>query len=122
MSNHLWEVVVLVRRGPRLLVCLLLLLRRRLGGIDGRRVVGTHLRLLVAGAVAGGAGLGVARAVDAGAAGSRLEALPGLALTGAVVVLVYLLALLPLRVKEVAPLLARVGLRRRSRAAAAPRG
>jgi putative peptidoglycan lipid II flippase len=96
----------------------LALLRRRLGGVDGRRVLRTHVRLVLAGAVAGAVGAGVARLVGAGGVETRLEALPVLALVGPVVVAAYLLLLRLLRVEEVAPLLSRLPLgRRRGRGA-----
>src|SRR4051812_44030564 len=40
------------------------LLRRRLGRIDGHRLVGAHLRMLVAGAAAGLAGAGIVRVLS----------------------------------------------------------
>ncbi len=93
----------------------LVLLRRRLGGVDGRRVLRTHVRLALAGLVAGGAGLGVVRLLGAEVAGPA-DALLLLAAGGTAVVVAYVLVLRLLRVEEVAPLLARVpGLRRRVR-------
>ncbi len=87
-------------------------LRRRLGGLDGRRVLRTHVRLLVAGAVAYGLGLVVARATGAVGVDTRLEALVAAVACGSVVLGAYLLLLRVLRVEEVAPLLRRLPRRR----------
>ncbi|MDI5966152.1 murein biosynthesis integral membrane protein MurJ [Streptantibioticus silvisoli] len=82
------------------------LLRRRLGGrIDGRRLLGTYLRLTLAAAVAGGAGLLTARLVPLDFTGSVIAALAA----GAVVMAVLYLALA--RVLRIAELKTLPGLR-----------
>ncbi|MFJ9947857.1 murein biosynthesis integral membrane protein MurJ [Kitasatospora sp. NPDC091207] len=80
-----------------------LLLRRRLDGLDTRRVVGTHTRLLVAALPAGAAAWAAARAVD--------QAWAGLAVGGIALGVVFLLLGRLLRVAELDVLTAR--LRRR---------
>ncbi len=93
----------------------LVLLRRRLGSLDGSRVLRTHVRLLVGGVMAGVAGWLVTLALSdvtwSGRAGAALTTVVG----GAVVVGVYVVALRVMRVQELddalAPLLRR--LRRR---------
>ncbi len=86
----------------------LVLLRRRLRGLDGARLLRTHVRLLVIGLAAAAAGLAVALPLggllDRGYAGAVALAAVG----GAVVVLVYAAGLRVLHVEEVAPLLRRL--------------
>ena len=82
-----------------------LLLRRRLGGLDGRRVLATYLRLALAALLAGGTAWLVARAgqqlLGDGRAATLAVLIAGMAvLTGG-----YLLALRLLRVRELGLLL-----------------
>lgn len=75
-------------------------LRRRLGGLDGSRVLQTHVRLLVAGAVAGLVGA-VAAQVTSGTVGTdRPGALVTCVVAGVVVLLVYAAGLRTLHVHE----------------------
>lgn len=86
----------------------LVLLRRRLQGIDGRRVLRTHVRLVLAGALAAAVGLAVALPlhglVSTGRSGAALVA----ALAGVLVVGAYGVGLRLLHVEEVQPLLRRL--------------
>jgi len=79
-------------------------LRRRLGGLDGARVVRTYVRLLVAGGVAGGLAWVTARLVGAplgdGAAGSAVA----LAAGGVVLLTTYVLLARLLHVQELTEL------------------
>lgn len=98
------------------LVVAAVLLHRRLGGIDGRAVLRTHARLLVAGVVAFAAGAGtlalLADVTWSGSAGALLTC----AVVGSVVTVVYLVGLRLLRVTELDDLLRRVpGARRLAR-------
>jgi len=83
-------------------------LHRRLDGIEGRRVLQTHVRLVVVGLAAAGAGLAATRPLggllDRGIPGAVLLAVVG----GVVVVAVYAAGLWLLRVREVQPLLRRL--------------
>ena len=83
-------------------------LRRRLGGIEGGRVLRTHVRLLVIGLAATATGVAAVSPLDGlldqGVLGAALVAAVG----GAVVVLVYALGLRVLHVEEVRPLLRRL--------------
>ncbi|WP_218974342.1 murein biosynthesis integral membrane protein MurJ [Streptomyces sp. NP160] len=85
-----------------------LALRRRLGGVDGARLVRTHAKLLLLGALAAVAGLAVVLPLDGllrqGYLGAAVLAVVG----GVVVVLVYAVGLRVLHVEEVRPLLRRL--------------
>lgn len=83
-------------------------LRRRLGGIDGRRVLRTHVRLAVAGVAAAAAGLAVVLPLDALLDRGVLGAVALAAVGGVVVLVVYSVGLRTLRVEEVQPLLRRL--------------
>lgn len=85
-----------------------LALRRRLGGIDGARVLRTHVRLVVIGAVASAAGLAAVLPLDTLLQHGLLGAAGLAVLGGAVVVVVYAVGLRVLHVEEVRPLLRRV--------------
>ncbi|HTE72974.1 MAG TPA: murein biosynthesis integral membrane protein MurJ, partial [Actinomycetes bacterium] len=78
--------------------------RRRLGGLDGARVVRTYVRLLVAGSVAGGLAWAAARLagapLDDGAAGSAVA----LAAGGVVLLATYVLLARLLHVHELTDL------------------
>ncbi len=76
-----------------------LLLRRRLGGLDGARVVRTYVRLVLAGLVAGLAGWGVSGLVHTVLDG-RAAALVALVVGGSVLVLLFLAACRAMRVRE----------------------
>jgi putative peptidoglycan lipid II flippase len=84
-------------------------LRRSHGPLDGPRVVRTHVRLLLAGAVAGLAGWGVAHLMHdltlTGRGGAALTCLAA----GAVIALVYLVGLRVLHVEELRSLGRRFG-------------
>ncbi|SDQ23456.1 murein biosynthesis integral membrane protein MurJ [Quadrisphaera sp. DSM 44207] len=84
------------------------LLRRRLGGLDGYRVVRTHVRLLLAGLVAGACGAAVAQGTSGLLDDGLLGALAVVAAAGAVVVGVYAAGLWLLHVEEVRPLVRRL--------------
>ncbi|MFP5334546.1 MAG: murein biosynthesis integral membrane protein MurJ [Actinomycetes bacterium] len=84
------------------------LLSRRLGGIDGARVVRTHVRLLLAGVAAGVAGAGVSTLMSDVTWGSRPGALATAAVAGAAIAVVYVGGLRLLRVDELDDLLRRV--------------
>lgn len=94
------------------------LLRRRLGSLDGARVTRTYVRLVVAAAVAGLVGWGVARAAHALLAG-RPASVVALVVGGAALVGVFVLLCRRLRVSELdevtGPLLRRVPARLRPR-------
>ncbi|MEU6231787.1 murein biosynthesis integral membrane protein MurJ [Kitasatospora sp. NPDC047058] len=79
------------------------LLRRRLGGLDAARILGTHARIVAAALPAGAAAWAAARLVDG--------AWAGLAVGGAVLAVVFLVLGRLLRVEELSVLTAR--LRRR---------
>jgi len=83
---------------------LAIVLRRRLGGIDGRRVVVRLLLFLAAAVVAIGAGVGVLAALGGFSGGfavaERWSAFVSVALVGTTVLAVYGLALLAARVPE----------------------
>jgi putative peptidoglycan lipid II flippase len=87
------------------------LLRRRLGTLDGRRVSGTYLRVTAAAALAGGVGWGVSNGMHGLLGPSRLAAVGVLAVSLLVLAGVYVLLLRLLRVGELdlllRPLLAR---------------
>jgi putative peptidoglycan lipid II flippase len=91
------------------------LLRRRLGTLDGTRVLRTHVRLLVGGLAAGVAGwlvtLGMSDITWSGRSGAALTAFVG----GVVVVGVYFVALRAMRVQELDDALAPVLRRFRGR-------
>jgi putative peptidoglycan lipid II flippase len=84
------------------------ILRSRIGGLDGQRVLRTYARLLVAGALAAAAGFGVARLCTSlagtGRTGSALAVVAGGAVLGAG----YLLAAQRMRVRELETLTAMV--------------
>ena len=83
-------------------------LRRRLGGLDGRRVLRTHVRLALAGLLAAAAGLAVALPLDGLLDAGQLGGLAVAVLGGGAVVLGYAVGLRLLHVEEVQPLLRRV--------------
>ena len=91
------------------------LLRRRLGRLDGSRVVRTHVRLLVAGLVAGLVGWVVTHQmtglVESGRAGAATVAVAG----GAVICVVYLVGLKVLHVTELDEVVSRLTGRLRRR-------
>lgn len=76
-------------------------MRRKLDGIDGRRVLRVYVRAGVASAVAGGAGLVLLRFVDDPAALPWVQAVGVTAGIGLVMVAVYLAALRAMRVTEI---------------------
>lgn len=90
-------------------VAALVALRRRLGGLDGRRVLAVHLKAVVAAVVAAGAGALVVRLL--GPVGSTVDAIVMCAVGGAAIAGVYVALLLVLRVRELESL-ARPVLRR----------
>lgn len=93
------------------------LLRRRLAGVDGYRVLRTHVRLLLAGAVATGAGVVVSVLLSDVTWSGRAGALVTCVAAGAAIVVAYLAALRVLHVRELDELLRRVpGGRRLARA------
>jgi putative peptidoglycan lipid II flippase len=79
----------------------LAVLRRRIGRLNLASVAAALLKVLVAAAVAAGAGLLVVRLLPGGGEPDRLEALLQLAAGGAVIMLVYLGTAALLRVREV---------------------
>ena len=87
------------------------LLRRRIGRIDGRRVLRTHVRLLLAGTVAGLAGWGTTALMSDVSWTGRAGALVTCVVAGAVICGVYLAGLKVLRVAELDQVLARLPLR-----------
>lgn len=98
-------------------VLALVLVRRRLGSVDGAAVLRTHVRLVLAGAVAAVVGVLVSRAVGGSAVDGRLEAAVALVVAGGAITVVYTVCLLVLRVQELEPLRARLpGASRRSTA------
>lgn len=96
-------------------VAALVVIRRRLGGLDGRRVLVTHAKAVAAAVAAAGAGALVVRLL--GPVGSALDALVMCAAGGAAIAGVYVALLVVLRAREletlVGPLLRRI---RRTRA------
>jgi putative peptidoglycan lipid II flippase len=92
------------------------LLRRRLNGLDGARVVRTYVRLVFAGLPAVAAGQGASMLVHALLGHTWTASLVALVVGGALVVAVYVLLLRMLRVTEVdelaEPLLRRLHARR----------
>ncbi|WP_169166827.1 murein biosynthesis integral membrane protein MurJ [Cellulomonas taurus] len=88
----------------------MLALRRRLHGIDGRRVLQVHVKALIAAVLAGGAGLGLLAAL--GPVRGFGDALLACVLGGILMAGIYLAVLLLLRVTElrsaVAPVLRRL--------------
>jgi len=88
----------------------MLALRRRLHGIDGRRVLQVHLKALIAAVLAGGAGLGLLAAL--GPVRGFGDAMLACVLGGILMAGIYLAVLLLLRVTElrsaVAPVLRRL--------------
>ena len=91
--------------------CAAVLLRRRLGSLDGRRVLRTHVRLVVAGLAAALAGLAVALPMDGLLDSGRAGGLAVAVVAGTVVVAVYAAGLRLLHVEEVQPLLRRLARR-----------
>ncbi len=91
------------------------LLRRRLGGLDAARIAGTHLRLLLAGGVAIGAGFGSRRVTVDVTGDSRTAAMLTVAVTGAVMVVAYLVMLRVLRIRELDAVLTPIRARLRRR-------
>jgi len=83
-------------------------LHRRLGSLDGRRVLRTHVRLAVAGLAAALAGLAVAVPMDGLLDSGRAGGLVVAVVAGGVVVAVYAAGLRLLHVEEVQPLLGRL--------------
>ncbi len=84
------------------------LARRRLGSIDGVAVLRTHARLVVAGILAAVAGTLLSIGLRGDGVTGRVDAALVLLLAGGGMTVVYVLALVVLRVREVAPLVARV--------------
>lgn len=89
------------------------LLRRRIGRLDGRRVVRTHVRLLLAGLVAGLVGWGVTSLMAGLTVSGRGEAALVVLVGGSVISLVYLAGLKVLRVDELDRLVSRLPARLR---------
>lgn len=81
------------------------LLRRRLGHLDGHHILRTHVRLVVAVLPAAGLGLGTARLVRIGTGDGVVPAAVQLAAGGTVMLAVYLLACRAMRVREVTDVL-----------------
>jgi putative peptidoglycan lipid II flippase len=86
-------------------VAVLPALRRRLGGLDGRRVLITHLRLLAAALVAGGLAWLTAGAVHLVAGDGRVASALALAAGATVLLGAYALCCRGLRVRELDDLL-----------------
>ncbi|WP_297081447.1 murein biosynthesis integral membrane protein MurJ [uncultured Demequina sp.] len=94
-------------------------LRRRLGGLDGRRVLSVHVRALIAASIAGAAGWGLLRlappASDLPGTSGLVTAIGIVALSGVVMLALYAGGLWALRVSEARdvarPLLRRLGRR-----------
>ncbi len=86
----------------------LAVLRRRIGRLNLGSVTAALLKVLVAAAVAAGAGLLLVRLLPGGAEPGRLEALLQLAVGGLVILLVYLGTAALLRVREVSQVLGTV--------------
>lgn len=84
------------------------LLRRRLSGLDSRRVVRTHVRLLVAGVLAAAVGAGVSELMSGITWGSRSGALLTAAVAGSAITVTYLAGLRVLHVDELDGLLRRL--------------
>ncbi|MBT0993503.1 murein biosynthesis integral membrane protein MurJ [Cellulomonas sp. DKR-3] len=88
-------------------------LRRRLGSVDGGRILRMHLRGAIAALVAAGAGVLLLRLVEGALGGSFPGAVTECVLVGAVMVVVYAVVLRLLRVRELEdllrPVLARAG-------------
>lgn len=84
------------------------LVRRRLGAVDGTAVLRTHVRLVVAGVVAATVGAAVAAALGGAQVAGRADAALVLAVAGGSMTLVYAAVLVVLRVREVAPLVTRI--------------
>ena len=84
------------------------LARRRLGRVDGRAVLRTYARLAVAGGAAAVVGVVVSAAMGGGQVAGRVDALVVLAAAGGAMTLVYAAVLVLVRVREVAPLVARI--------------
>lgn len=89
------------------------LLRRRIGRLDGHRVVRTHVRLLLAGIVAGLVGWGVTSLMAGLTVSGRGEAALVVLVGGSVISLVYLAGLKVLRVDELDRLVSRLPARLR---------
>lgn len=86
-------------------VVFIVILRRRLGRLDGRRILRSHALFLVAAVVAGAPGLAVmwflgAFSADGWALASTMNALLGCALGGTVMAITYVAAVALLRVRE----------------------
>lgn len=79
-------------------VAAIVAIRRRLGGVDGRRVLAVHLKAVAAAVVAAGAGALVVRLL--GPVDGLVDALVTCAVGGAVIAGVYVVLLLALRVRE----------------------
>jgi putative peptidoglycan lipid II flippase len=90
-------------------------LRRRLNGMDGARVLRTYVRLVCAGLPAVAVGQGVSLLVHATLGHSVLSSLVALVVGGALVVAVYVLVLRLLRVQELAELTEPLSRRLRAR-------
>jgi putative peptidoglycan lipid II flippase len=76
------------------------LLRRRIGGVDGARVLAQHARLLVAAVVAGAVGWAAARGVHAVAGTGTGQAYLSLLVAGGLLLGTYVLVVRALRVPE----------------------
>jgi putative peptidoglycan lipid II flippase len=85
-----------------------LLLRRRLGGLDGARLLQTHVRLLVAGVASAAAGIALSTVLSDLTWAHRSGALLTCLVVGAAMAIVYLVALRVLRVRELDDLLMRL--------------
>lgn len=83
-------------------------LRRRVGGLDGSRVVRTYVRLVLAAVPAGGLAAGVSWLVSRGLGDGAAGSLVSLGAGGVVLVATYVLAARALRVDELSALLATV--------------
>jgi putative peptidoglycan lipid II flippase len=83
-------------------------LRRRIGGLDGRRVMRTYARLLAAAVPSAAVAYGVARGVTAGLGEGAAGSLAALAAGGAVMLGGYLLLARVLRIPELTALLGMV--------------
>jgi putative peptidoglycan lipid II flippase len=86
-------------------------LRKRVGGLDGRRVMRTYVRLAVAGLLAGLGGFLVLRLIRLGGPGDWWSAALGLVVGGVVAAAGYLWLARRMRVTEVSDLLGGLGAR-----------
>jgi putative peptidoglycan lipid II flippase len=102
------------------------ILRGRIGGLDGARVLRTHVQLVVAAMLAGVVGWFVSAAVHGGFGTGRTSAYLALAIGGAAMLTAYAVALRVMRVEEfgllTAPLTERLRRRWRRAASETPNG